>query len=245
MPTSPSDRALILRHRAGDRRARETFILRHQPLARHLALRYRDAGEPLDDLVQVASLGLIKAADRWDPDYGAPFPSFAVPTILGELRHYFRDSTWTVRPPRDLLELSVSVQRERERVYAARGREPQLADLARALDRTPAAIAEALQARDSRWPCSLDKPVDGDPDEAATIGAQLGGEEPGFARAEARAALEQLLALLDRRARKVLRLVYDADLTQSQVAGHVGCSQVHVSRILRGSLAKLRLSAAA
>jgi RNA polymerase sigma-B factor len=235
MPTSPSDRELILRHRAGDRRAREIFILRHQPLARHLALRYRDAGEPLDDLVQVAALGLIKAADRWDPDYGAPFPSFAVPTILGELRHYFRDSTWTVRPPRDLLELSASVQR---------GREPELAELARALDRTPAAIAEALQARESRWTCSLDKPVDGDPDEAATIGTQLGGEEPGFAHAESRAALEQLLALLDRRARKVLRLVYDADLTQSQVAGHVGCSQVHVSRILRGSLAKLRLAAA-
>jgi RNA polymerase sigma-B factor len=244
MPTSPSDRELIRRHRAGDRRARETFILRHQRLARHLALRYRDAGEPLDDLVQVASLGLIKAADRWDPDYGAPFPSFAVPTILGELRHYFRDATWTVRPPRDLLELSVSVQRERERLYATRGREPELADLARALDRTPAAIAEALQARDSRWTCSLDTPVEGDPDETATIGAQLGGEEPGFAHAESRAALEQLLALLDRRARKVLRLVYDADLTQSQVAGHVGCSQVHVSRILRGSLAKLRLSAA-
>jgi RNA polymerase sigma-B factor len=245
MPISPSDRELILRHRVGDKRAREAFIERHLPVARRLALRYRGAGEPIEDLIQVASLGLLKAADRWDPDHGAPFPSFALPTILGELRHYFRDATWMVRPPRELLELTVAVQRARERLYARCGREPAVGELAVALGRTPAAIAEALQACNSCWTCSLDGPPDDEAGDDATIGAQLGGEEGGFGRAEARATLEPLLAVLDRRARKVLRLVYDADLTQAQVAEHIGCSQVHVSRIVRGSLAKLRLWAAA
>ena len=245
MPISPSDRELILRHRAGDRRARAIFIERHLPLARKLALRYRGAGEPLDDLIQVASLGLIKAADRWDPDHGAPFAGYAVPTMLGELRHYFRDATWTVRPPRDLLELTAAVRRARERLYAAGGREPAVGDLALDLGRTPEAIAEALQARDSRWVSSLDTTADDEGEESATVGDRLGAEEPGFARAEDRATLAPLLRLLDRRARKVMRLVYEADLTQSQVAGHVGCSQIHVSRIVRGSLAKLRICAAA
>src|SRR3954471_5787429 len=154
-----SDRELIARHRGGDPRARATFIERYLPLARSLAVRYRNSGEPFDDLVQVASLGLLKAADRWDPEHGAAFSSFAVPTFLGELRRYFRDLTWFVRPPRGLQELCLSVERMRERVYANHGREPSIVELAEALGEPPALVTEALRARALRPPRSLEAPV--------------------------------------------------------------------------------------
>jgi RNA polymerase sigma-B factor len=243
MPAPASDRDLIMRHRAGDRQARATLIERYLPLARGLALRYRHSGEPLDDLIQVASLGLVKAADRWDPAHGAAFSTFALPTILGELRRHFRDRTWMVRPPRHLQELTLSVERARERLFATSGREPAVSDLAEALGQPPDLIAEALRTRDSRWPRSLDTPVDDD-HEWSTLGEQLGRDESGFARAEARVTLEKLLSVLDRRAREVLRLVYVEGLTQAQVGKRVGCTQVHVSRLVRGSLARLALNAA-
>jgi RNA polymerase sigma-B factor len=244
MPASASDRDLIARHRAGDRRARTTLIERHLPLARGLALRYRHSGEPLDDLIQVASVGLIKAVDRWDPERGNAFSSFAMPTILGELRRHFRDATWTVRPPRGLQERTLTLERARQRLVAASGREPALEELAEALNEPPARVAEALQARGSRWTLSLESSVVGDPDDPLTLGEQLGAEEPGFARAEARVTLERLLSGLDRRAREILRLVYAEGLTQAQVGERVGCTQVHVSRLVRGSLARLALHAA-
>src|SRR4051794_27156540 len=122
MPALVSDRELIARHHGGDRRARAAFIERYLPLARSLALRYRNSSEPLDDLFQVAAIGLVKAADRWDPEHGAAFSSFAVPTILGELRRYFRDLSWSIRPPRSLQELSLSVERVREGRFATRER---------------------------------------------------------------------------------------------------------------------------
>jgi RNA polymerase sigma-B factor len=244
MPAPASNRDLIVRHRAGDRRARATLIERHLPLARSLALRYRYSGEPLDDLVQVASLGLVKAAARWDPEHGAAFSTFAVPTVLGELRRHFRDRTWTVRPPRDLQELALAVERVRERLLATSGREPAVGDLAEALGRPPGLVAEALRARDARWPRSLDAPV-GDDHEPMTLAEQLSSDESGFARVEARLTLDKLLSALDRRAREVLHLVYHGGLTQSQVAQRIGCSQVQVSRILRGSLAELTVCAAA
>ena len=143
------------RHRAGDRRARQTLIERHLPLARSLARRYRRTREPMDDLIQVASLGLIKAVDRWDPDRGLAFSTFAVPTILGELRRYFRDSTWVVRPPRELLELSLCVERLREPLGATLGSDPTAVELAERLGRPPEAIAEALRAGQARWTSPL------------------------------------------------------------------------------------------
>jgi len=145
------DRQLVQRHRAGDPHARDTLIERYLPLARTLALRYRDSVEPLDDLIQVASLGLIKAVDRWDPERGFAFSSFAVPTVLGELRRYFRDSTWMVRPPRDLIELSLSIERSRQPLVAAIGREPAAADFAGcsqiSVSRVIRASIETLSAR--------------------------------------------------------------------------------------------------
>src|ERR671937_3022513 len=153
------DQRLMLRHRHGDERAREELIERYMPLARSLALRYRRASEPLDDLVQVASVGLVKAVDRWDAERGLAFSSYAVPTILGELRRYFRDSTWDVRPARDLQELCLAVEEAREKLWAELGRSPTVADLAARLERHEEEVVEALQATEGRSARSLDAPV--------------------------------------------------------------------------------------
>src|SRR6201989_943813 len=129
------DQRLMRLVQGGDEKAREELIERYMPLARSLALRYRRASEPLDDLVQVASVGLVKAVDRWDPDRGLAFSSYAVPTILGELRRYFRDSTWDVRPARDLQELCLALEAEREKLWGELGRSPTVGDIARRVER--------------------------------------------------------------------------------------------------------------
>ena len=148
------DAQLGRRAAAGDARARHELIERYLPLARGLALRYRRSGEPPDDLIQVASLALLKIVDRWDPEMGYAFSSYAVPTILGDLRHYFRDATWFVRPPRGLLDLSLLVESERKKFGAVRGREPTIAELAERLDRPHAAVSAAVEAHASRVPRS-------------------------------------------------------------------------------------------
>jgi RNA polymerase sigma-B factor len=237
------DQRLMRRHRCGDRRARETMIERYVPLARTLVLRYRRGFEPVDDLVQVACLGLVKAVDRWDPERGFAFSSYAVPTILGELRRYFRDATWVVRPPRELQELCLSVEKARTELNANTGREPTVADIVERLGRSYEEVVEALQAREGRSARSLDAPVHDEADDLATPGDSIGRNDPGYERAEARATVERLTSLLDDRAREVLRLRFEEDLLQSEIAERVGCSQMHVSRIIRTSLAKLRLHA--
>src|SRR3954454_11734931 len=150
------DQQLMRRNQRGDSRAREELIERYMPLARSLAMRYRRASEPLDDLVQVASVGLVKAVDRWDPDRGLAFSSYAVPTILGELRRYFRDSTWDVRPARDLQELCLAVEEARESLWGQLGRSPTAADIAERLNRSQEDVIEALQATEGRSVRSLD-----------------------------------------------------------------------------------------
>ena len=232
------DRQLVQRHRAGDPHARDTLIERYLPLASTLALRYRDSVEPLDDLIQVASLGLIKAVDRWDPERGFAFSSFAVPTVLGELRRYFRDSTWMVRPPRDLIELSLSIERSRQPLVAAIGREPAAADFADHLGRSPERVAEALLAAGCRSAYSFESEVHSD-GESETVGDRLGGDDHGYERAEARATFESLVSGLDHRAREVLRLRFAEDLLQTQIADRLGCSQISVSRVIRASIETL------
>jgi RNA polymerase sigma-B factor len=222
------------RHRAGDRRARQLLIERYLPLARSLACRYRGTREPLDDLIQVASLGLVKAVDRWDPDRGLAFSTFAVPTIRGELRRYFRDLTWVVRPPRELAELSLCVERLRELLGAASGSEPTASELAAHLGRPPETIAEALRAGQCRWTSPLKSDALEDAAQAAFV-----------EQADARATLEGLLPILDPQAREVLRLRFHDDLLQVQIAARVGRSQVEVSRIIRSSLDKLSVHAVA
>jgi RNA polymerase sigma-B factor len=237
--TRCDDRELIRRHRAGDRRARETLIVRYLPLARRLALRYHRSTLPLEDLVQVASLGLVKAVDRWDPDRGLAFSTFAVPTVLGDLRRYFRDTTWAVRPPRDVQELALAVEGARARLTARLGREPTARDFAAHLMRSPEDVADALQAVDRRFAGSFDAPVLDEADEPGTVGELQGHDDPGYRRVEAGATVEQLLAILDRRAREIVRLRFADDLMQREIGDRLGLTQMHVSRILRASLTRL------
>jgi RNA polymerase sigma-B factor len=234
------DSELMQQHRDGDRQARAAMIERYIPLARSLALRYRRTAEPLDDLVQVASLGLVKAVDRWEPERGLRFSTFAVPTILGELRRYFRDATWVVRPPRDLLELALTIERTRERLNTAIGREPAAADFAEHLGRAPETVAQALHAGSCRVVSSLDTEVLDDSSHPATVGDLIGADDAEFERAEARVAFGHMTSDLDSRARTVLQLRFDDDLLQTDIAERIGCSQIHVSRIIRSSLETIR-----
>jgi RNA polymerase sigma-B factor len=233
------DHRLAQRQKRGEPGARDELIERYMPLARSLALRYRRASEPLDDLIQVASVGLVKAVDRWDPDRGLAFSSYAVPTILGELRRYFRDSTWDVRPARDMQELCLAVEEARDALWIELGRSPTVEDLAAHVKRAPEEVMEALQASDGRSLRSLDAPVHEEEGDSASAGELIGDMDPGFDRVEAGATIEQLTSILDERAREILRLRFSEDLLQSEIAERVGCSQMHVSRIIRSSLERL------
>jgi RNA polymerase sigma-B factor len=224
--------------RRGDSRARAELAARYLPLARSLALRYRHTREPIEDLMQVASLGLVKAIDRWDPDRGSAFASYAVPTILSELRRHFRDCTWIVKPPRSLQELALQVVRARERLWSAHGREPTVSELAAALDTGPEDIVDALAAADGQHALSLDTPASED-DESPTRLDLLAEPDRGFAAVDDRLLADDLVKTLDRRARAVLRMRFELDLRQWEIADRIGVSQMHVSRILRESLATL------
>jgi RNA polymerase sigma-B factor len=224
--------------RRGDSCARSELAARYLPLARSLALRYRYTQEPIEDLVQVASLGLVKAIDRWDPERGTAFAGFAVPTILGELRRYFRDCTWMVRPPRTLQELALQVMRARNQLWSAEGCEPTVADLAAALGSPLEAVVDAVAAAESQHPSSLDAPAAGG-DKGTTQLDLLGDADAALAAVDDRLLADDLVSLLDSRARAVLRMRFELDLFQWEIADRVGVSQKHVCRILRDALATL------
>jgi RNA polymerase sigma-B factor len=170
---------------------------------------------------------------------GYVFSAYAVPTILGDLRRYFRDATWIVRPPRSLIELSRLVEIERQKFGAVLGREPTLAELAERLDRPHAAVSAAVEAHASRVPRSLDGTADDAEPDPVTIGDVIGLDDAEYERAEARTTIERLASVLDPRARDVLRMRFQHDLRQREIAAAIGCSQVHVSRIIRTSLERL------
>jgi RNA polymerase sigma-B factor len=228
-----------------DRAARERLIRSHLPLAMSVARRYDHGRVPLEDLRQVAAIGLINAVERFDPDHGAAFSSFAVPTIEGEVRRYFRDFTWTVRPPRDLRALARRIERERDDLTSALGRAPTAAELGERLGRTPEDIVEASEAGLARTPRSFDAPAPHQDDDGATLSERIGVEERGFAAAEASATADSLLASLTDRERLAVQLRFREDMTQTEIGRHIGCSQMHVSRILRSALAHLENEAAA
>jgi RNA polymerase sigma-B factor len=238
-----SDRELFARARAGDERAREQLAERYLPLARRLARRYQRSEEPLDDLEQVASLGLLKAIDRFDADRDVAFSSFAVPTILGEVKRHFRDRTWSVRVPRDLQELALRVDRMAAELSLERHRAPTVSELAEALGATEEQVLEALGAAGAYHAGSLDAPRAGRAD-AETSGESLadalGEDEEGFARAEERATLAPLLAHVSHRERLVLVLRFGEDMTQAEIGERIGVSQMQVSRLIRQALARLR-----
>jgi RNA polymerase sigma-B factor len=219
---------------------RQRMVEQYLPLADKIARRYRYTSEPLDDLVQVARIGLMKAVDRWEPDRGLAFSSFAVPTITGELRRYFRDSTWMVRPPRDLQELFLAVRRVRELLSQELGRNPTVRDVAARLGRTPEGVVDALQAGDGHSPTSIDAPLHGDVDDGFAWVDLLADTRRELARTEDGLGLRQLATVLNERDREVLRLRFEEDLEQREIGERVGCSQMHVSRILRNALVRLR-----
>jgi RNA polymerase sigma-B factor len=234
------DRRLLERyHRLGDRDAREALVQRFLPLARQLARRYQRGGEPLDDLVQVASLGLLKAIDRFEPERSTAFSSFAVPTILGELKRHFRDRGWSVRVPRDLQEAAVRVDRVTDELGRELGRAPTPGEIANHMRITTEQVLEAREAAGAYRAISLDRPRDDDEDGDGMSDA-MGIEDPGFHLAEDAATVERLMLVLTEREREVLRLRFAEDLTQSEIGERVGVSQMHVSRLIRQAIAKLR-----
>jgi RNA polymerase sigma-B factor len=224
---------------SGDTNARTALIERFMPLARSLARRYQRSGEPLEDLVQVASVALVKAIDRYDPSRGYAFSSFAVPTIAGELKRYFRDHSWTVRPPRDLQEVTLRVETALTRLTQQLDRSPTTHELAASAGLDDEQVLEALQARRGRSAVSLQAPQ-GDPGDAMTLGDTIGAEDPDLERAEQRVALDDLLKTVPARAREMVRLRFEEDMTQAEIGAIFGVSQMQVSRILRQTIEQLR-----
>jgi RNA polymerase sigma-B factor len=226
---------------------RERLILRHLPLARRLARRYAHSSESQEELNQVASLGLIKAIDRYDPERGTSLASFAVPTILGELKRHFRDTRWALHVPRDLQERAQRVESELDRLTGELGRAPTRAELADAVGVGVEELVEAREAFSGYDAASLDAPAFGgdDADDFTSAGDMLATDERGYALTEEWASIEPALAKLDERERIALRLRFFEDMTQSQIADRLGVSQMHVSRILRAALDTLRRATAA
>ena len=253
VPTSGSpservdrDRALFERYLdRGDSVARELLVERFLPLARQLARRYQRPEEPFDDLFQVACLGLVNAIDRFDLSRDVAFSTFAVPTILGEIKRYFRDRTWSVRVPRDLQELALRVGQKRTELSADLHRQPTVGELAAALGLDEEPVLEALEASGAYRATSLSLPRNNDDEAGDTLGDTVSTSEDGFGLAEDRAMLDRLLQTLSPRARKVVRLRFEEDLTQAEIGERIGVSQMQVSRIIRQSVARLRAYATA
>jgi RNA polymerase sigma-B factor len=208
------------------------------PLARHLAHRYSGRGEPTDDLVQTATVGLIKAVDKFDPERGVDFAGYAIPTIIGEIKRHFRDRTWSVRVPRRLQELRLAITEANATLTHNLGRSPTVADIAVHLGVTEEEVLEGLEGARAYNATSLSTPISADG--TTELGDTLGGEDTEFELAETRVALGPALASLDEREQKILTLRFYGNLTQSQIAEQVGISQMHVSRLLTKALTKLR-----
>jgi RNA polymerase sigma-B factor len=234
------ERALFERYvRLRHPHTRSTLIERYLPLARSVARRYEHPGEPLEDLVQVASLALIKAVDRFEPARGHAFTSFAVPTIVGELKRYLRDRTWIVRPPRGLQELALRVDRAMSELAHQLDRPPTVSELARAVGLDDEHVVEALLARSGRSALSLQAAGTED-DSSSRLEDELGADDGDYELAETRVTLHRMLALLPAREREVLRLRFQEDMTQGEIGARIGVSQMQVSRIIRGATARLR-----
>jgi RNA polymerase sigma-B factor len=216
----------------------------HMPTARRLAARYaRTSSEPFDDLLQVASLGLVKAIDRFEPGHGGSLHAFAVPTILGEMRRYFRDCGWSVHVPRGAQERALRVRDARRHLTAQLGSEPDVARLAEYLELDVEAVVDALHALRSYESASLDTAVKGDDGESTRFIDLLGSEDFNYELVELASCAAEAMRSLPARERLILKLRYVDDLTQSEIAAHVGVSQMQVSRLLRRSLERLRLTA--
>ena len=236
--TNPTDYEAFRQYGStGDRSIRNRLIEEHRWLAVHCARRFAGKGEPLDDLIQVAMLGVLKAVERFDPDYGAAFASFAVPTITGELRRHFRDTTWAVHVPRRARDLQHTVKEAVNDLSQAFGRSPTADEVA---DHTGVAVEDVLDALEAAR-CYRKTPLATPSDDEDDVDS-LGGDDPSLDAVDARMTVERLLGELPARERRIVELRYLSGLSQSQIGEIVGVSQVQVSRLLRASLARMNQS---
>jgi RNA polymerase sigma-B factor len=241
-----TERQLLVRyHKEGDLAAREELVERFLPLARDLALRYTYTDEPFDDLLQVASLGLIKAIDRFEPGRGTKFTSYAAPTILGELKRHFRDKGWSLHVPRDLQERTLAVSRASEVLSTELGRSPKVREVADHLGCSIEQVLEAQEAAASYEAASLNAPTARGDDESATLIEMLGTEDAAYDLVEDRDAIASTWLALPDVERQVLELRFTQDLTQREIGERIGYSQMHVSRLLRRALNRLETAAVA
>jgi RNA polymerase sigma-B factor len=228
--------------RTRDQNLRDELVASHLPLAEYLARRFSNRGEPLDDLIQVASLALLKAVERFDPDRGLEFSTFATPTIVGELKRHFRDKGWAVRVPRRVQELHLHLSSVVSSLAQELGRSPTIPEIAREAGASEEEVLEAMEAGRAYRLSSIDAPRagEGSDDEGGGISARLGEDDPGLGHVELRMELSPLLDSLPERERTILHLRFFEGLTQSEIAARLGISQVHVSRLLARSLQQLR-----
>lgn len=242
--TDPNE--LILRwQRDGDSKARERLVELYSPLARSLARRYARSSVPQEDLTQIAYMGLVKAIDRFDPSRGGTLQAFAVPTILGELRRYFRDSGWGAHVPRGAKEMALKVREARDRLTNQTGRAPTANQLAEFMEVDLEEVIEGLQALRAYETAPLEAPSSEGEEETGGVVAVLGSEDDGYKQAEDRVLLQSAIRDLDARRRSILQMRFHEELTQSQIAERIGCSQMQVSRVLSATLGELREKIAA
>jgi RNA polymerase sigma-B factor len=224
---------------AGDPAARDELIRRHLPLARQLASRYRSRNEPFDDLVQVACVGLVNAVDRYDPGRGRSFRAFAIPTILGEMRRYFRDSGWSVRVPRPTQELALRCEQVTREMTARLSRPPRVSELAEYMHISHEDALKGIEAGKAHFSVSLDAPTPDARLDADVLGDTLGTEDERYALVDTRLDLADGIRRLPYQERRALTLRISHDLKQSEIASQLGCSQMQVSRLLKRATTKL------
>ena len=231
------EEALFQRYNADpDPELRRALVERYLPLVRSLARRYAHGSEPLDDLVQVGSIGLLNAIDRFDPDSGTAFSSYAVPTILGEIKRHFRDRTWNVRVPRGLQELAGRIRATEPELEAGLGRSPTAAELAAELGTNVEELLSAREVAAGQYGVSLDQTVGAADDDGQTVADRFRTTEPGFGAVDDAFAHSELMQDLDERTREILSLRFEQELTQSEIGERVGLSQMHVSRLIRNAM---------
>jgi RNA polymerase sigma-B factor len=218
---------------------REQVIEVWLPLAYNLANRFANRGEPLDDIIQTATIGLIKAIDKFDAGRGLEFTAYAVPTIIGEIKRHFRDRTWDLRVPRRIQELRMTISNARNALVQELGREPTLSDIAERLDLTEEEVLEGYEGTRAYNAVSLQAPAQAEDQQGTVLGDLLGEEDHGYEIAELRIALTPALSRLDERTQRILMLRFYGNLTQTQIAEQVGISQMHVSRLLAKALSTL------
>ena len=240
------DMQLLERYRLhGDLAARDRLVERMLPLVRRLAVRYQRGSEPLEDLVQVGCVGLVKAIDRFDFERGSPFVRYAVPNILGEIRRHFRDTGWAAHVPRGMQERALQVRQAVEDLGGTLGRSPTPPEVAGQLGIDVEEVLEAMEAATAYTSVSLDAPRPGEDEEATTYVESLGERDDGYALVEDLSTVVPALRVLPLREREIIRLRFGEDLTQSEIAERLGISQMHVSRLLRRALERVRTFAAA